>query len=181
MDLAPTGPAFYENTGAKWFVTEPGKAFTYLYIKPHAWHGNLICMKSVGWVITIYVKQTPHQPQDRWGILLLFFHVFRRKLQESPATVTSRLWEWPVGVWAKAWGREETRFWKALTRKIKGCRQHCLGSRPASSQKLSSLVSLCLGMNKTARLPDPPEKGDRAGLQDLSLTEAWTDNQNTGT
>lgn len=114
MDLAPTGPAFYENTGAKWFVTEPGKAFTYLYIKPHAWHGNLICMKSVGWVITIYVKQTPHQPQDRWGILLLFFHFFRRKLQESPATVTSRLWEWPVDVWAKAWGREETRFWKAL-------------------------------------------------------------------
>lgn len=41
------GPAFYENTGAKWFVTEPGKAFTYLHIKPQTLKSHL---HEVCWV-----------------------------------------------------------------------------------------------------------------------------------
>lgn len=104
----PRGQHFMKTQGPNGLLPNLARHLHIYILKPHAWHGNLICMKSVGWVITIYMKQTPHQPQDRWGILLLFFHFFRRKLQESPATVTSRLWEWPVGVWAKAWGREET-------------------------------------------------------------------------
>lgn len=116
MDSVPTRRAFCENTGAKWFVTEPGNAFIYI-LKP-------ISDMEISSALSLLAEQSKspwikRSENTTLGfIAAVFFDLFRRKPHKASTGNLSWPWlpswamEWPVGVWSRAqgWNNRSVKF-----------------------------------------------------------------------